>query len=110
MPPIALAKWTADGDAVALLSSWSLVHLASGVVAGGLTCWYIKNSAVTIATTTLIALLAFQLWEIFEYVGYRNSWDAWPFVYEHPLNRMADIVVDCCGYLLVVWATGVDVF
>lgn len=98
-----------DGDESALFSNWSFIHFASGAVVGGVACLYINNSAASVEAMALVALILFQLWEVFEYIGYAGNASGAFFTYEHPLNRLSDVMVDLFGFLIIMWVSRIDV-
>lgn len=110
MAPLTFFKASfSEGDAAALFSYWSFVHLASGIVAGTIAYIYLRNEAASITTLCLLALLLFQVWEVIEHSGYMLELDGWAFYYEHPVNKLTDIIVDLIGFVFVIWVSGVDV-
>ena len=99
-----------DGDENALFGTWSWIHLLSGVTAGVVAYFILKNDPKLIDTLSLTWLFLVVAWEVFEYIGHRrssnNTW--WAFTYEHPLNKLTDVIVGLFGFVLTLYVSKVD--
>mgnify|MGYP006168499799 CR=1 FL=1 len=97
------------GDASALFSPWSFVHLASGIFAGGVAAFYTKHDAIAIGTLSAVWLVLVVVWELFEYVGNKYNSTGWAFTEEHPVNKLTDISIGLLGFALLLLVSRVDV-
>ena len=110
MAPIKI--WSNDfenGDAASLFAPWSFVHMGSGILAGGISAFYVKYASSDIDTLVALWLFAVLAWEVFEHVGYTNNADGIFFTFEHSLNKLTDIALGLLGFTFMLWATRVDV-
>lgn len=103
MAPVKFANFgaLADGtiDQQYCLTSWSLVHLLSGLVLG-LVCWqFHKNNVISYSITVSISVAAILLWEPFE----RYAWAE-----EHLMNQMTDVLVGLIALYVVLLAVNAE--
>lgn len=97
------------GDEDSLFGPWSFVHLGSGVIAGSVAAFYLKENAASIGSLCAVWLALVLLWEVFELVGIHGNADGWAFSYEHPMNRLTDIALGLLAFALVLFVAKVDV-
>ena len=69
---------------------WSINHVLSGIVVGAL----LLTFGVSLAWSTVIALILFVGWEVGEIIAG---------IKEHTPNLITDIVCDLAGYAAIVW-------
>tara|TARA_Y100000389_G_C17387772_1_gene478072 strand:+ start:454 stop:789 length:336 start_codon:yes stop_codon:yes gene_type:complete len=98
-----------NGDEESLFGPWSFIHLGSGIIAGGVAAFYLKENPSSIDTLAAIWLGLVLLWEVFELVGVHSNADGWAFSYEHPLNRLTDISLGLLGFALLLFVSKVDI-
>lgn len=80
---------------------WTLNHFASGLVIGLLLSLRYSLRSVALAGGVFVLLIA---WEVFEYVGYKESWtwvEPW-FNEESFANRTADVLIGALGYVIAI--------
>ena len=81
------------------LTSWSLIHLLSGLVLG-FACWqFHEGNVMSYSTSVSIVVTTIFLWEPFE----RYVWAE-----EHLMNQMTDVLVGLYGLYVVLLAVNAE--
>ena len=86
-----LADQTLDQEYA--ITSWSFIHLLSGLVLG-FACWqFHKDGVLSYGWSTTLSVAAIALWEPFEQVAWTE---------EHLMNSMTDLLVGFVALFVVL--------
>lgn len=81
------------------LTSWSLIHLLSGIILG-FVCWqFHKNDMMVYSVSVSLSVAGLVLWEPFE----RYTWSE-----EHLMNQMADVILGLSSLYVVLLVVGAE--